>query len=276
MIGARSIRRLRDLVWRWLLRQAHLNPWRSGSVVVVLVMLLSGLFGWLMGALQASVVTWLDNAFIVLGGLSLALGWAFALVLRARQQEAALTFRRAGDEAQCPAFQAAVILVSHSVALHQWHLRHMPHERVEFIWTDHTRAAAAEMLEVFPEIACLHGPKTTAEEPLLDAFDLTTVKAHCRTILTEILARYPPEQVCVDVTGGTAVMSVGAFQVAEELGVTSLYLLGVHRDQNKPPQIRREHVDDRSEGRIMILSDHRAEPSETSADDAASPGSSAQ
>jgi hypothetical protein len=46
--------------------------------------------------------------------------------------------------------------------------------------------------------------------------------------------------------------------------------------QNKPPQIRREHVDDRSEGRIMILSDHRAEPSETSADDAASPGSSAQ
>jgi hypothetical protein len=209
-----------------------------------------------MGSLEASVVKWLDNAFVVLGGLSLTVGWAVWLVLRARQREAALTFRRAGDEVEAPAFRAALILVSQPTLL-EWHLRHMTHERVELVWTEQSRAAA-ERLRMFPHIDCLHGPSCGTEETLTDVYDLNAIKSHCRALLGELLARFPREQICVDVTGGTAVMSVGAFQVAEEAAVTSIYLLGEYRDEKGRALIRQEHAHERGEGRIVMLSDHRA------------------
>ena len=258
--------------WHWLLRRADRSPWVVGLAIMLAMTLSSLLLGWGMSSLEESVVKWLDNAFIVLGGLSLLFGWAFWLVLRARQQEAALTFRRAGDAVKAPAFRAALILVSQPVVL-EWHLRQMSHERVELVWTEQSRAAAALLRTKFREIGCLHGPTCDAEDALSDVYDLNTIKAHCRALLTELLARFPPDQICVDVTGGTAVMSVGAFQVAEELGVTSIYLVGEHRDDKGRAVIRQEFVHDRAEGRIVILSDHRAPDADAAVADTVAPRS---
>ncbi|MCG6940636.1 MAG: hypothetical protein LJE69_05235 [Thiohalocapsa sp.] len=246
-----------DAAWLWLLRRARLHPWISGVAVVTAVLGLSAWVGWLLNGLgEDSPVAWLDKAFTVLGALSLALGWAVALPLYAARQELAQSYRRAGVPMQGAGFRAALIMAGPE-PLMQWHLCQMRYARAELVWTERTRAAAGAVLARFPETRCLHGPGDVNEECLADAFDLPTIKAHCRQLLAEMLARFRPEEICVDVTSGTAVMSVGAFQVAEELGVTSIYLVGTHRSGSGQPQIRAGHEADADEGQVIILSDHR-------------------
>ncbi len=251
-------------LWRRLLHLAYVHPLRSALIVIVVLMLASGVLGEAMMQWQETLVTWLDNGFILLGGLSLSAGWALALVLYARRQDAALSFRHAGEEVDCPRFKAALILASNSEDLMEWHLRHIPHEQVEFVWTAFTRDATAKVIDNAPKLRCLHGPRQGPDAPecgddpdcLDDPFDLAAVKAHCRMLLLELLARHAPEQVCVNITGSTAIMTLGAFQAAEELGVTSLYLLGNHRNERGQPIIRRTHVGNRDEGQIKLISDH--------------------
>ncbi|ESQ16942.1 MAG TPA: hypothetical protein DDY14_00920 [Chromatiaceae bacterium] len=254
-------------LWHRLLRLAHHRPWISGLVVIAVLMLVSGLMGWAMRGLEESLVKWLDNAFIVLGGLSLSVGWAVALVVYAGRKDAALNFRHAGTDIQCPDFKAALILASNREELMEWHLRHIPHERVECVWTAFTRDATANVMQRFPRLRSLHAPNQRPDaadckddpDCLDDPFDLIAVKAHCRALLLELLARYDPGQICVNITGSTAVMTLGAFQAAEELRITSLYLLGTHRDERGNPSIRRSHVGESSEGQIKLISDHSAE-----------------
>jgi hypothetical protein len=257
----------------WLLAQSRTNPVRSAVIVVAGLMALSLWLGSAMTHWEDSAVKWLDNAFIVLGGISLASGWAYALVIQAQRREAALSFRHAGMEAQHLRFEAGLILASRNKPLMEWHLQHIPHRRAEFVWTEFNRNELSAVLARMPEeLRCVHGPGRDAEEALEDPFDLNSVKAHCRVLLLDLIARHGPEQVCVDLTGGTAVMSVGAFQVAEELGVTSLYLMGSHRGPTGQPLIREAHVRDGTEGRIQILSDHRSLGAITGAAGGSGPG----
>lgn len=132
----------------------------------------------------------------------------------------------------------------------EWQLLHLGHRRVEMVWTERTRDRTRAVLDRFADVECLYGPGR-AEDFIADAFDIGSTKDHCRRLLREILARHEPEQVCVGLTGGTVVMSIAAFQVAEELKVTSLYLMGA----GGKPMIEKSH--DRAEGLVVILSDHR-------------------
>jgi hypothetical protein len=222
------------------------------------MILLTGslLTGAWMTSWQDSWLKWMDNTFTVLGGLSLTLGWAIALIVRAQRMDAALSFRHAGEEGKDLSFDAALICGSNNQELTEWHLYHLKHERVEILWTDYTRRSMQHLLSRYV-VQSLHGPGCVAEEPLTDPFDLGAIKRLCELLLKEILARYPAERVCVDVTGGTVLMSIAAFQAAEELGVTSLYLLGTHIPAQGKALIRKDHVHERSEGKVIMLSDHR-------------------
>ncbi len=241
--------------WRWVLRQAHDYPWASGLVVVFVLLGLSLPMGAWMGAWEESWVKWLNNSFAILGGLSLTFGWAIALVAHAQRKDVELSFVHAGHVDPDPEFPAALILASESEALMEWQLRHLRHRRVEMVWTAKTRDSTQAVLNRFAHIECLHGPGRS-EVVLTNPFDLNAVKDNCRSLLLETLARFSAEQVCVGLTGSTAVMSIAAFQVAEELSVTSLYLMGAGGN----PRIRAERVHDRAEGQVVILSDHRPGP----------------
>lgn len=246
------LRRRLHAWWRWILRQAHDHPWASGLAVVFLLIGLSLAMGAWMRDWEESWVKWLDNAFTVLAGFSLTCGWAFALVVHAQRKEVELSFLHAGRIDPHPEFPAAVILASESEALMEWQLRHLGHQRVEMVWTEKTRDSARAVLDRFADVECLHGPGRF-EDSLADPFDISIIKDRCRRLLGELLVRYEAEQVCVGLTGSTAVMSIAAFQVGEELKVTSLYLMGAGGNQ----RIRAERVHDRAEGQVVILSDHR-------------------
>ncbi len=52
-------------------------------------------------------------------------------------------------------------------------------------------------------------------------------------------------------------MTTAAFQAAEEMGVTSLYLLGKTLTDNRGYIIHDQKVDDPNEAKVVIVSDHR-------------------
>lgn len=259
-----SIKALATQIWLRLVRLARARPWHSAILVITLILVVSGAMGFVMVFIEweDSLVRWLDNAFIVLTSISLAIAWSLALILYAKRWDAAHSFRHAGERVECPRFKAALILASQQKALIEWHLRHIPHERVEFVWTDFTAPTAADVLNQFPGITCVHGPGQSDEKRLEDPFELAAVKRHCRLLLKELLVHYPPEQICVDITGGTAIMSLATFQAAEELRVTSLYLLGTNWDDKGKLSIRAAHVDSWDEGQIKLVSDHSGASSE--------------
>jgi hypothetical protein len=236
--------------WHWLLRQTRLHPWRSGITVVAVLMGVSLALGWWLKDMEQTVIKWLDIAFVVLGGLSMTAGWAVALVVRAQRKEASLAFPGAGQAVDRADFDAWLFLVHEDPTPIEWQLRHHPCRRLELAWTAKTRDAARRILRLFPEMKCLHGPERDAD--CLDhPFDVKETKEYFGRLLAEMLQRHPAHRIAVNVTGGTAVMSIAAFQAAEEAGVSSFYVMGA----GGRPKILAAQVGDPKAGQLVLLSD---------------------
>jgi len=245
--------------WHWLLRQARLHPLIILSSVFILLTIGSLLVGWGITFYEeplSGLLAWIENASKALGGFAVMLAYALALLAWAHRKEAAISFFGAGREVDeiKKAFDVSLILVSrHSQT--EWHLRHIQPERVELLWTPMVEESTASLLERFPDIQCLDTRHRSLNNE--DAYDISTVKKYCISLLMGILNHYPKEKVCVDLTAGTAIMTLAAFQAAEEMGVTSIYLLGKTPTDNRGYIIDDQKVDDPNEAKVVIVSDHR-------------------
>ena len=66
-----------------------------------------------------------------------------------------------------------------------------------------------------------------------------------KNIVTKFLQRYlerdiSREEIIVDTTGGKVPMSIGIFQAAEEMGISSIYIVGAQKGLIKDP-LKRNH-----------------------------------
>lgn len=114
----------------------------------------------------------------------------------------------------------------------EWIIRHLKPRHVSLLYTSwhQSRDAAVELIRKFrgqvlfnlteDDIKNSKDDITDAEDPLITK-DLT--KKALNYLLSSGLK---PENIFVDTTGGKVPMSIGAFQAAEEAGISSIYIVG--------------------------------------------------
>jgi hypothetical protein len=246
-------------LWHWLLKKARIHPIITGLGIFIFLSAIGLLLGQLVDLYQeqfGGVLEWIEKASNVIGWFALMGAYALALLAWAHRKEAAISFYGAGIEVDKikEAFDASLILTSRRSQT-EWHLRHLRPKRVEFVWTPMLEEKTKELLNLFPNLECIesHCRGLSSNQ---DAYEIRKVKRHCLSLLEGILDKYPKQKVCVDLTAGTALMTVAAFQAAEELGVTSIYLVGkTHSDTGYI--LDDNKVDDPHEAKVVIVSDHR-------------------
>ncbi|MEN8218350.1 MAG: hypothetical protein ABFS56_18670 [Pseudomonadota bacterium] len=245
--------------WHWLLRRARIHPILTGLSIFIVLSVGGLLLGWVVALYEAELEVWLsriEKASNVIGWFAVMAAYALALLAWAHRKEAAISFFGTGQEVDKikNAFDASLILVSrHSQT--EWHLRHIQPERVELVWTPMVMEQTESLLKRLPQIQCLDSRHRSLSNE--EAYDISGVKRHCIGLLMGILNKYDKDQVCVDLTAGTAIMTLAAFQAAEELGVTSIYLIGKTPTNGRGYVIDDKKVHEPNEAKVVIVSDHR-------------------
>jgi hypothetical protein len=167
-------------------------------------------------------------------------------------KEVETNFRNVGEKLEPvkEAFDASLILASRDCQP-EWHLRHMKPERVEFIWTPELQSHVDYLLDIFQYIECIE----SRNKPLSNeqAYNIRGIKEQCKSFLRHLLINYPKDRICVDLTAGTSIMTIAAFQAAEEMGITSIYLLG-NIKKNNIHIIDQNNIDDPKEAKVVFLS----------------------
>ena len=238
--------------WHQLLKNARRYPILT-VITIFFIIGASNLF--LMLYISSNDDTWfelLDNSGIVIGWISFISAWAFTIRYWMLRKEAETNFRNVGEELEPvrEAFDASLILASRNCQP-EWHLRHIQPKRVEFIWTSTVEEQVNNLLEIFPNITCIE----SRNEPLSNeqTYDIKEIKEQCKSFLKHLIIDYPKERICVDLTAGTSIMTIAAFQAAEEMGITSIYLLG-NTKKNQIYIIDENNIDDPKEAKVIFLS----------------------
>ncbi len=248
--------------WHWLLKKARIHPILTGLSIFIILMSLTLSIGYLVAYYEkplSGYLEWIEKSSDVIGWFALIGAYALALLAWAHRKEAAISFYGAGIEVSTikQAFEASLILSSRNCQT-EWHLRHIQPKRVELVWTPMVKEQTQALLKRFKDIPKPIEWLDSRERHLENAqtYEIQEIKRHCLYLLNGILTKHPKEKVCVDLTAGTALMTIAAFQAAEELGITSIYLVG-----NTPTErgyiIDDDKVHDPKEAKVVIVSDHR-------------------
>ncbi|NIR51601.1 hypothetical protein GWO43_23750 [candidate division KSB1 bacterium] len=129
-------------------------------------------------------------------------------------------------------------------------------KHVSLVYSEYSREVARELAETFsgqPFNIQFFPDANAMSQNRLKLEDVDKPEA-CKALVKEHLRRFakesiPPTLTFVDTTGGKVPMSIGAFQAAEEIGVSSIYVVGKENGFIKDPG-KREH------GYPVFISDH--------------------
>ena len=212
--------------------------------------------------LPAAWIAGLDNAGIVLGYLITSLTVSAAGYGYFRKAAIKRWFQRPDFEGVGKDFEvreenvrAMVIPVSRREQP-EWILRHLKPEAASLLFTRMSRETALLLIRDFEDHVRFHPGMREVEHGESGCFikdpdnPLETKEAVTRCIRRFIAEGISSAGIFVDATGGKVPMSIGAFQAAEEQGVSSIYVIGTVENKIKDPK-KREH------GRPVFLSDRR-------------------
>jgi len=136
----------------------------------------------------------------------------------------------------------------------EWIMRHLRPKHVAFLFTEQSKDVTRELLSIASELAIevVNGAKdinsgvglTTPDDPLKS-------KEAGKVLIERILQLgIDSRRVFVDTTGGRVPMSIGLFQAAEEMGVSTIYIVGQAEGGIIKDPKKAEH------GRAIFISDH--------------------
>lgn len=207
------------------------------------------------------------SALLSLLATSLTLGVAVVAGLRWR---AVLRWFRSGGftglgqtvEPALENVEALIIPVgSRGVEQAEWLIHHLRPEIVGLLYTRDSRQNAlglARRLES-TEVTVVTDSHDIdrLEGALEDPLDAASSKVQVSRLLGQFrLLGCPAHHTFVDVTGGTKPMSFGAFQAAEEAGVSTIYLAGRHSPTGRKDEGFIVEPEKREQGEVKFISDH--------------------
>jgi hypothetical protein len=147
-----------------------------------------------------------------------------------------------------------VLAVVIPVSQHQppeWILRHLQPRFVSFLYTEQRRDVAAKLAEQFAGSVEFFPSLEQIKEGSLQLNNVDDPNESKR-LVKQFLQRFvrngvERRQLFVDTTGGKVPMSIGAFLAAEEMDVSSIYIVGIVNG-------RIENVLNKNEGRALFMS----------------------
>jgi len=244
---------------------------KTKNLILGIVLFVTVLAGSLAVASVTSeeVVTAFDNAGILLG-LPLACAAIVGVVLGLWKTSAVrrfldrwlrpLQFARAGEVVRDFEMHvdAAVIPVGTRSIQAEWIIRHLKPKCVSLLFTPGSRDAAAKLAEKLEaEVKFDPSQREIAGTAMLleDLLDLKEAREMARYYLDRFLRRgFQRERIIVDTTGGTTPMSMGLLQAAEEMRISSIYVVGRMSEGDQKGWILDAQDPNQAEPRFM--SDH--------------------
>lgn len=229
--------------------------------VVLISVIFFVAFYFLGGITREPLIRAIDNAGIILGYLVSCLTAAVGLYAWYKRENVRRWFSRArfygtGEEFVVPVgeVEAMVIPVSRREQP-EWIIRHLRPQKVALLYTRESRSVAVELVKHYGG-ECRFFPPVDEIERETDMIGLPDdpgetkkiAKKHIRSLINDETDR---SRVFVDTTGGKVPMSIGAFQAAEEEGVSSIYVVGKGRKGHITDPGRLE------EGEPIFISDRR-------------------
>lgn len=141
----------------------------------------------------------------------------------------------------------------------EWIIHHLKPRHIALLYTDfkQSRNAAFELVEKFSSTTLFNLTKDdikNGKDMITNAEDPLVTKELTRRAIRHMLALgLKHENIFIDTTGGKVPMSIGAFQAAEEEGVSSIYIVGKdERGLITDPMIREQ-------GKPIFISEKRYE-----------------
>lgn len=184
-----------------------------------------------------------DKAGIILGYLWTCLTMGIAVYAFFRRQRIAQWFKKSqfsgtGEELGVIADKVDAIVIPVSIREQpEWIIRCMKPTVVAFLYTDRSKNVAFELAKSFKEKTKFipSAEEIDNEEHLIkNPDDPLETKEKARMFIRRFKAEnIQAVKIFVDTTGGKVPMSIGAFQAAEEEGVSSVYIVGGYEDPVK-------------------------------------------
>lgn len=126
----------------------------------------------------------------------------------------------------------------------EWIIRHLKPEYVAFLYTERSKKDALELtLEFGNKVHFIHTAKEIEAgiDMIKNPNDPLEVKQLTKKFISKLLKLdIDKRNIFVDTTGGKVPMSIGAFQAAEESGVSSLYIIGTNQDIISDPTVKEQ------------------------------------
>ncbi len=240
--------------------------WEKGiGVWVVVFMILSLVIGYFF---PESVIRVFDNAGIIMGFVGMCLTAAMGLWVWKEKEEVRNFFLNSPPDLknftdiEVDKVQAMIIPVSRKEQP-EWILYHLKPNRVKFLYTPKSHAVARELYEKFnsdvigrkidevPEVRKDNVGREITPGWIKNAFDPEEVYNEVLAMLDQLISDgYSKDNIFVDTTGGTVPMSIGAFMAAEEMGVSTVYVVATK------PNGKIEDPQKSEEGRAIYLVKH--------------------
>lgn len=224
--------------------------------------------------IPSSWITALDQAGIILGYLfacaaaaTLVVGFWRKPVLRRmldrwlRRSQFAHAGRVVEDFER--RVDAVVIPLGRHAIQAEWIVRNLKPRCVSLLFTAQGREAAEQLahklereVEFIPSSSEIEGGRALVIESLLDPQDTRKLT---RYYIEGLIERgFDRQRIFVDTTGGTAPMSLGVFQAAEQMRVSSIYIMGRMSDaEGKLGRIL--DPEDPAQAEPRFMSDHTHE-----------------
>ena len=199
--------------------------------------------------IPANIILQLDNAGVVLGYALACFAVAVAPLAWFRRTDIRRWFRGTNFEntglpfdVPRDRFECAVIPVSNR-AQPEWILSFLEPRKVSFLYTDLSREVAVKLADDYskPPYDIRFHPDASAIKKSFKQLDSVDEPEESKRLVSDFLQRFIDEgstkdQIFVDTTGGKVPMSIGGFQAAEELGISSFYVVGTDKGAKINPK----------------------------------------